>query len=470
VHSPDVLLLDEPTNHLDLPGVAWLADHLRRRPAATAMAVVTHDRWFLDAVTSTTWEVVEGPDGGRVEQYEGGYAAYVLARAERDRMAAASQARQRNLLRKELAWLQRGAPARTSKPKFRLDAAAELIADEPPPRDRLSLQRVAAARIGKQVVELREVTLRPAVDAAPLLERTTWGLGPGERIGLLGRNGAGKSTVLRLLLGQDPPPAQGSVQRGRTVQAGQLAQRVEGIDPDARVLPWLQESGSRIVVSSGEELTATQLLEQFGFRGDAGWKRLADLSGGELRRLHVLRLLLSGANLLLLDEPTNDLDVETLTALEDVLDHWPGTLVVVSHDRFFLERVCDDLWLLPGDRTIRHLPGGVEEYLAEVAPAAAAVAAEPPAPGAAPPTAGSAGARAAAAPATGGARDRERRKELARLERAMAKSQTKIDELHAALAAAAATDPAALAALGRELAGAQEELGAAEDAWLLAAE
>jgi ATP-binding cassette subfamily F protein uup len=451
VHAPDVLLLDEPTNHLDLTGVTWLAGHLRQRPAGGALVVVTHDRWFLDAVTTRTWEVVADRDGGRLEQYEGGYAAYVLARAERDRVAAATDARRRNLLRKELAWLRRGAPARTSKPKFRLDAAAELIADEPAPRDRLRLQRATTARLGKQVVALRDVTLCPALHAPPVLQDVTWRLGPGDRIGLLGRNGAGKTTLVRLLLGEDPPPFTGEVERGRTVVAGQLAQRVAEVDPQARVLPWLAEAGQRIQTADGDELTAGQLLEDFGFAGDAAWQRLAELSGGELRRLHVLRLLLSGANLLLLDEPTNDLDVQTLAVLEDVLDRWPGTLVVVSHDRYFLERVCDDVWLLPGDHTLRHLPGGVEEYLAEPA----AVVAEPAAPAPSEPTAA--------------ASQRQRRKELARHERAMARAQERIDRLHEQMEAAA-TDPAQLAALGRELAAAQDELSDAEDAWLAAAE
>ncbi len=456
VHNPDVLLLDEPTNHLDISAIGWLAEHVRSRPARTALAVVTHDRWFLDAVTDHTWEV------GRetVEAYEGGYAAYVLAKAERQRQRSSTQARRQNLLRKELAWLRRGAPARTSKPKFRLDAASALIADEPPPRDALSLRRVASARLGKEVVELTDVTLRPAEGSDAVLTDITWGLGPGDRIGLLGRNGTGKTTLIRLLLGSDPPPFDGRVARGATVVPALLDQRLPIPDPEVRVLPWLQRAGERIVVTSGDDLTAAQLLEQFGFRGDAVWRRLGDLSGGELRRLHLLRLLLGGPNLLLLDEPTNDLDVETLTVLEDVLDRWPGTLLVVSHDRYFLERVCDDVWSIPGDGTLRHLPGGVEEYLADAAQGDR----DSPVPRAAP--GASAGAPAAG---SGTARDRERRKELARVERSMDKAHARVAELHEAMAAAA-TDAGALAELGPQLGAANADLAALEDQWLMLAE
>ena len=449
VHNPDVLLLDEPTNHLDIAAVAWLAGHVRSRPDRSALAVVTHDRWFLDEVTQRTWEV----GGQGVEAYDGGYAAYVLAKAERERISASVQARRQNLLRKELAWLRRGPPARTSKPKFRIDAATELIADEPPPRDQLSLRRVASARLGKSVLELRGVTVARAEGADPVLSDLDWGLGPGDRIGLLGRNGVGKTTLIRLLLGRDAPPHTGSVRRGKTVVPALLDQRIEVPDPGMRVLPWLQQAGERIIVTSGDDLTASQLLEQFGFAGDAVWRRLADLSGGELRRLHLLRLLLGGPNVLLLDEPTNDLDVETLTVLEDVLDRWPGTLLVVSHDRYFLERVCDDVWLMPGDGSLRHLPGGVEEYLAELAGAPS------PAPA----------GRPAAQPRSGAALAREQRKELTRIERAMDRARAAIARLHAAMADAA-TDPAALVDLGRELAAAESSLAALEDQWLALAE
>ncbi|MCU0294976.1 MAG: ATP-binding cassette domain-containing protein, partial [Candidatus Nanopelagicales bacterium] len=358
VAQPDVLLLDEPTNHLDIEAIRWLADHLRTWPAGRrAIVVVTHDRWFLDEVTTRTWEVGRGD----VEQYEGGYAAYVLAKAERVAQEQAVEARRRNLLRKELAWLRRGPPARTSKPKFRQDAALELIAEEPAPRDQLALKQVSMSRLGKQVIDLEKVTLRPAPQAPEVLRDQTWGVGPGDRIGILGPNGAGKTTVLRLLNGALTQES-GAVKRGKTVRTAVVDQSLPAIQPDQRVLPWLQEMGNRIEVSNGQELTPSQLLEQFGFSGDAPWKRLKDLSGGELRRLHLLRTFLSGANMIMLDEPTNDLDTETLTVLEDVLDSWPGTLVVVSHDRYFLERVCDDLWAL-WDGTLQHLPGGIDQYL-----------------------------------------------------------------------------------------------------------
>ncbi len=440
VALPDVLLLDEPTNHLDLAAIGWLADHLNTWPGTRrALVVVTHDRWFLDAVTTRTWEV----GGGAVDQYDGGYAAYVLAKAERDLQRQAQESRRRNLLRKELAWLRRGPPARTSKPKFRQDAALALIEDEPPPRDRLALQRVAMSRLGKDVLDLEDVGAGPAPGADPVLRHLTWGIGPGDRVGVLGPNGAGKTTLLRVLSGQLPLTA-GQRREGKTVRTAVVDQRLPAVDADARVLPWLQEVGQHIVVASGEDLTPSQLLEQFGFTGDAAWKRLGDLSGGELRRLHLLRTFLSGANVIMLDEPTNDLDTETLTVLEDVLDGWPGSLVVVSHDRYFLERVCDDVWAL-ADGQVRHLPGGVDEYLATPAPPAR----EPERPR--------------------GGDTRAARKELARIEREMGKAQTRIDGIHARMAEAA-TDGEALIGLGRDLSAAQVDLEALEERWLAAAE
>ncbi len=440
VAQPDVLLLDEPTNHLDLQAIRWLAEHLRAWPAGRrAAVVVTHDRWFLDEVTTRTWEVGRGG----VDQYEGGYAAYVLAKAEREQQQAVIEARRQNLLRKELAWLRRGPPARTSKPKFRQDAALALIADEPPPRDRLALQRVSMNRLGKQVLDLEEVSASPATGAPPVLTSVTWGIGPGDRLGLLGPNGAGKTTLLRVLSGQ-LAALSGRVKRGKTVHAAIVDQRLPALDADARVLPWLQEVGNRVVVAGGEELTPSQLLEQFGFTGDAPWKRLGDLSGGELRRLHLLRTFLSGANVLMLDEPTNDLDTETLTVLEDVLDGWPGSLIVVSHDRYFLERVCDDVWELTNG-TVRHLPGGVDEYLA--APD------EPAAP----------------APRPSGGDTRAARKEMTRIERELGKAQRRVEDIHARMAEAS-TDGEALVGLGKELAQAERDVADLEDRWLEAAE
>ena len=346
----NLLVLDEPTNHLDVEAVDWLARHLLTR--AAALVVVTHDRWFLDAVCDRTWEVHDAV----VDEYDGGYAAYVLARAERQRQAGAAEARRQNLVRKELAWLQRGAPARTSKPKFRIDAANALIDDVPPPRDRLELERFATQRLGKDVLDVEDVDLRRGERA--LLDHVTWRLGPGDRVGVVGVNGSGKTTLLRLLAGDLAPDA-GRVRCGRTVALAHLTQHAASeVDPEQRVLSSVEEV-TRVVRTATGETTATSMLERFGFTGDRLTTRVGDLSGGERRRLQLLRLLLAEPNVLLLDEPTNDLDIQTLTVLEDHLDRWPGTLVVVSHDRYFLERTCDTVWALLGDGSLRMLPRGV---------------------------------------------------------------------------------------------------------------
>ncbi|TDC87319.1 ABC-F family ATP-binding cassette domain-containing protein, partial [Actinomadura sp. 7K507] len=357
VPESDLLLLDEPTNHLDIEAIAWLARHLKGR--GVALLVVTHDRWFLDEVTERTWEVVDG----RVERYEGGYSAYVLAKAERSRIAAASEAKRQNLLRKELAWLRRGPQARTSKPKFRVDAAQALIADEPPARDSVELTRFATARLGKTVYDVEDVTVEVGEggDRRPIFERMTWRLGPGDRVGLVGVNGSGKSTLLRLLDGS-VSAVSGKVVQGKTVQLAHLSQNLEELDPSRRVLESVEEIRRRITVGK-REWTASQLLERLGFQGDRQWTPVGDLSGGERRRLQILRLLMGEPNVLLLDEPTNDLDIETLTEVEDLLDGWPGTLVVVSHDRYFLERITDHVVALLGDGRVSMLPGGVDEYL-----------------------------------------------------------------------------------------------------------
>ncbi len=360
----DLLVLDEPTNHLDVEGVDWLATHLRTRwPAGRgALLVVTHDRWFLDAVCTATWEVHDGV----VDAYEGGYAAYVLARAERQRVATVTNERRENLLRKELAWLRRGPPARTSKPKFRMDAAAALVADEPPPRDSVELLATASARLGKDVVDLEGVTFAVGTGDArrTLLTDVTWRLAPGDRVGVVGVNGSGKTTVLRLLAGQVVPDG-GRVRRGSTVRMGVLTQHLRELDEigHQRVVEAVQRDQGSVQVG-GKEVSATQLVERLGFTGERAWTPVADLSGGERRRLALVRLLVHEPNVLLLDEPTNDLDTDTLAALEDVLDGWAGTLVVVSHDRYLLERVCDRQVAMLGDGRIRDLPGGVEEYLA----------------------------------------------------------------------------------------------------------
>ena len=341
----DLLLLDEPTNHLDVEIVAWLAAYLDGRPSL-ALVVVTHDRWFLDEVCDRTWEVV----GGEVEEYDGGYSAFVLSKAERERQGAASEARRNNLLRKELAWLRRGAPARTSKPKFRVDAANELIYSEPPPRDSVELLSFANARLGKTVVELHDTSL--VMGTKPLFDRLTWNIGPGDRIGVLGPNGAGKTSLMRMILGE-VPPTQGRVVTGITVKPAYLSQHLEELDPTWRVLESVEHVAQRVDLGKGRELTASQLCERLGFGADGQWTPVGDLSGGERRRLQLTRLLMGAPNVLVLDEPTNDFDVETLTALEDLLDGFAGTLIIVSHDRYFLERVCDDFVALLGDGQVR---------------------------------------------------------------------------------------------------------------------
>ena len=350
----DLIVLDEPTNHLDVEAVAWLAGHLVGLPSA--LIVVTHDRWFLDEVCQTTWEVHDGA----VDSYEGGYAAYVLAKAERQRQAAATETRRQNLARKELAWLRRGAPARTSKPKFRIDAANALIDDVPDPRDRLELQRFASQRLGKDVIDIEDVDLKRGERV--LLDHATWRIGPGDRIGIVGVNGAGKTSLLSLIAGTLAPDV-GRVKQGRTVEMQHLTQALDEIDPEARVLPTVESIRRVSKTLDGQEVTATSLLERFGFTGDRLTARLGDLSGGERRRFQLLKLLLIEPNVLLLDEPTNDLDIDTLNVLEDFLDSWPGTLIVVSHDRYFLERVTDSVWALLGDGQVSMLPRGVDEYL-----------------------------------------------------------------------------------------------------------
>ena len=355
VGDHDLLVLDEPTNHLDVEGIDWLARHLAAR--REALVVVTHDRWFLDAVCTRTWEV----QGGAVHQYDGGYSAYVLARAERDRISATEDARRANLVRKELAWLRRGPPARTSKPRFRIDAANALIADEPAPRDSVELVRFAGARLGRTVYDVTDATVQ--VGDRVLLDGLTWQLGPGDRVGVAGVNGSGKTTLLRLLVGE-LHPSSGRVVRGVTVRTAYLSQDVAELDPALRVLEAVESVRREVDLGRGRTITATQMCERFGFVGNAQWTPVGELSGGERRRLQLLRLLMDGPNVLLLDEPTNDLDIDTLTALEDLLDGWAGTLLVVSHDRYFLERVCDRTVALLGDGGLRDLPGGVDEYLA----------------------------------------------------------------------------------------------------------
>jgi ABC transport system ATP-binding/permease protein len=444
----DLLVLDEPTNHLDVEAVDWLAKELRAmQQANVAMLVVSHDRWFLDASCTRIWEVHDGT----VHAYDGGYAAYVLAKAERVRQAATAAARRNNLLRKELAWLRRGPPARTSKPKFRLDAATALTADEPEPRDRLQLQRFATARLGKDVFDLHKVSV--TLGGRMLLRDLSWSIGPGMRIGLIGVNGSGKSTLLRLLTG-DMTPDSGSVKRGKTLRIGYLSQGMEELRGTDRVLQSIDRVRRQTRLATGAEASVSSLLEDFGFTGDTLTARLDDLSGGERRRLQILRMLLEEPNVLLLDEPTNDLDIDTLTVIEDYLDSWPGTLLVVTHDRYFLERVCDVSYALMGDGSCVLLPGGVEQYLQSRRDR---------------PTESSRVTTSVEARSTTNAARRQARKDLARLEQQIARVDERLAALHEQMAAAA-SNYERLTELQREL----DQLGTVkvelESAWLEAAE
>jgi ATP-binding cassette subfamily F protein uup len=355
IQSLDIVLLDEPTNHLDVEGVAWLARHLRKR-RELAVVVITHDRWFLDEVSDSIWEVIDG----RVESYEGGYSAYVLAKAERARQAGAEDARRNNLIRKELAWLRRGAPARTSKPKFRVDAANQLISAEPAPRNSVELLNFATNRLGNMVYEIHNAKL--SIGETTLIEKFNWNIGPADRIAIVGVNGSGKTTLMRALAGQYRFSA-GKLQRGITVKAAFLSQHLEELNPTWRVLEAVENVALRVDLAGGREISASQLCERLGFDYEGQQKMVRDLSGGEKRRLQLTRLLMDSPNVLLLDEPTNDFDVETLTALEDLLDTYAGVIIVISHDRYFLERVCDRFVGLLGNETLQDLALGIEQYL-----------------------------------------------------------------------------------------------------------
>jgi ATP-binding cassette subfamily F protein uup len=468
--SYELLLLDEPTNHLDIEAIGWLAGYLGSY--AKAFVVVTHDRWFLDAVSDRTWEVADG----QVHAYDGGYSAYVLAKAERSRQAAAADQRRRNLLRKELAWLRRGPPARTSKPKFRIEAATALIADEPAARDGVELSRLAMTRLGKTVIELTDVSVQVA--GRTLLDDVTWQLGPGDRVGVVGINGSGKSTLLNVLAGTPGPVSvTGEAETGKTVSLGYLTQEPPPVDPDLRVLQAAEQVRATVRIGKGE-LSAGQLLDRLGLRADRQWARVADISGGERRRLQLQMILMAEPNVLLLDEPTNDLDIETLTELEDLLDGFGGSIVVVSHDRYFLERVTDHTLALVAGK-LAFLPGGVDEYLERRAAGAARPGVQGGLAGSVRP-AGSAGTvatggeRCPAGPAESSAgpsaaRLREAKKELARLDRQVERLTGREAELHEELARAA-TDYAALIRLGEELRAVEAEKASIEDRWLELAE
>jgi len=479
-----VVVLDEPTNHLDVEGVDWLARHLQKRFDSArgdgALVVVTHDRWFLDAICNRVWEVVPGVDPGngrpqipgRIELYDGGYAAYILARAERARQAEVAAAKRENLLRKELAWLRRGAPARTSKPRFRIDAAEALIADVPPPRDSVEITRMATARLGKRVIDLENVSVSypaPGGGENQVLREVTWRLAPGERVGIVGVNGAGKTTLLRLLQGTQKPTS-GRVRTGQTVDVVTLSQTTHELDQisELRVVEAVAAVAEHVTVG-GKDLSASQLVERLGFTRQRAWTRVGEISGGERRRMQLLRLLMAQPNVLLLDEPTNDLDTDTLASIEDILDTFPGTLVVVSHDRYLLERVTDHQLALLGDGHLRDLPGGVEQYLElrrqQLAASSGAAGAT------------SATAEAKNAPSQGeqgalsGAQRHAAAKNLARLERQLDKVSAQIAKLHADMEAASA-DPGRvndLIELGKQLSQAQERQADIELKWLEAA-
>lgn len=441
----DVLVLDEPTNHLDVEVIGWLAEHLSGR-RSQALVVVSHDRWFLDAVTTKTWEVHDGT----VDAYDGGYAAYVLARAERMRLAEGAEARRKNLMRKELAWLRRGPPARTSKPKFRIQAANELIANEPPPRDSLVLQRFATTRLGKDVFDLHR--LRLEVGDRVILDKVDWSIGPGARIGLVGVNGTGKTSVLRLLAGELEPAA-GTIKRGSTLRIGYLSQALAELTGANRVIDAVENRRRISQLAGGREISADTLLKDFGFTGDKLTARIGELSGGERRRLQFLRILLDEPNVLLLDEPTNDLDIDTLTVIEDYLDDWPGTLIVVTHDRYFLERVTDVTYALTGEGRCDLLPGGIEQYLGD-----RAAAAEP-----------QPIRQDAQRTESASARERRAGKEMARIESQLAKLDDRIAAMHKAMADAAA-DHVRLAELNAELNEMVGRKDSLEEAWLRAAD
>jgi ATP-binding cassette subfamily F protein uup len=444
----DVIALDEPTNHLDIEGITWLAHHLRQRWAPTigGLLLVTHDRWFLDEVATTTWEVHDGI----VEPFEGGYAAYVLQRVERDRIAATAEAKRQNLMRKELAWLRRGPPARTSKPKFRIDAANQLIADVPPLRNTVELAKLAIARLGKDVVDLLDVSV--SFDGQPVLRDVEWRIGPGERSGIVGANGAGKSTLLGLITGAVQPDS-GKVKRGKTVRLAILDQRGDELAPLAgeRVADVLGRLRSGYHVD-GRDVTPAQLLERLGFAGDQLSARVGELSGGQRRRLQLMLTLLAEPNVLLLDEPTNDVDTEMLAATEDLLDSWPGTLIVVSHDRYLLERVTDQQYAILDGR-LRHLPGGVDEYLRLAAQAAPQRAAAP--------------ATSASRPqAISGAELRATEKEIAAIDRRLARLADQIAAKHQELAEHDQSDHVGITRLTQELRGLEDDVAGMENRWL----
>jgi ATP-binding cassette subfamily F protein uup len=447
----DIIALDEPTNHLDVEGITWLASHLRSRWSKNAggLLIVTHDRWFLDEVATATWEVHDRI----VEPFEGGYAAYVLQRVERDRQAATIEAKRQNLMKKELAWLRRGAPARTSKPKFRIEAANQLIEDVPPPRDRLELSRLAVARLGKDVVDLLDAGV--SFDGREVLRDVEWRIAPGERTAILGANGAGKSTLLGLVAGTVAPTA-GRVKRGKTVKLGVLDQQFHELEAIAgdRVRDVLARAKTSYVID-GKELTPAQLLERLGFAREHLSARVGELSGGQKRRLQLLLVLLYEPNLMVLDEPSNDVDTDMLAAMEDLFDSWPGTLLVVSHDRYLVERITDQQYAIVDGR-LRHLPGGVDEYLRLRAADADAAAARNATPSV---------HSVQSASRLSGAEERAARKELGATERKLERLAERIVGIHDRMAAHDQSDYEGLGRLNDELRDAEAQTAALEERW-----
>ena len=481
----DVLMLDEPTNHLDMRTINWLAEHLKSRwqRGSGAMLVVTHDRWFLDEVCTSMWEVHDGC----VDPFEGGYSAYILQRVERDRMAAVAEERRRNMARKELAWLSRGAQARSTKPKFRVEAARELIADVPPVRNELEMKRLAVSRLGKQVIDVIDVDAGYENGAAedgsgapassrPVLSDVTWLIGAGDRYGLLGENGAGKTTLLNVIQGK-LSPRRGRVKIGSTVRFGVLSQQLDELKPvEDEAIREVLARGKRYVMVEGKETSPEKLLERLGFTQQQMWSRIKDLSGGQKRRLSLLLTILEEPNVLILDEPGNDLDTDMLALVEDLLDSWPGTLILVTHDRFLMERVTDQQWALIGG-TLRHVPGGVDEYLRLTEGLSVGGSARPQAPGfnggqggdpnlSNVPQTGAQGSRNGLSNA-----ERQRlKKEVASLERKMETRRAKVEELERGMFGIDPTDFAALTAQQDAVAAARDELDELEMAWLEASE
>jgi ABC transport system ATP-binding/permease protein len=435
----DLIMLDEPTNHLDVEGVDWLARHLNARKDL-AVLVVTHDRWFLDAVTDRTWEVV----GGALEEYDGGYSAYVLAKAERARQASAMDARRNALIRKELAWLRRGAPAQTVKPKFRVDAANELISSEPAPRDKSELLKFALNRLGRTVLEYQHAKI--SAGDKELISELTWNIGPGDRFGIVGVNGAGKTTLMRTMASEIEVAA-GKLVTGITVKIAFLTQHLDELDPAWRVLEAVENVANHIEIGKGRTLSASQLCERLGFDRDGQWTPVGDLSGGEKRRLQLTRLLMDSPNVLLLDEPTNDFDIETLTELEDLLDGYGGTLIVISHDRYFLERVCDRFVGLMGDQELRDLPRGVDQYLEHRAQSSTSTSQS------------NSGKKSSAA------EERILKKDLTRVERQIQKAKEKV-ALLTLEQAEASFDANRLSEISIELSQLEKELINREEEWL----